>query len=127
MNKRRYCCVPRALVLAIVVAATAGCASSGGALYQWGSYEQDLFLYYQEPAQRDAIIEREMTFIDKLESQGKTPPPGLYAELGTLLLLSGRADEAIEFYQKEHNAWPESQVMMGAMIENLQERKHAKP
>ena len=50
---------------------------------------------------------------------GKVPPPGLYAELGTLYLEAGDTQTAIDYYQKEQDAWPESQHLMTSLITTL--------
>lgn len=105
---------------AVVLLALCGCVSPG--LYSWGNYEGELYQYYHEADKKERIVADYLAFIARLERAGQKPAPGLYAEAGTFLLLAGEADTAIEFYQKEHDAWPESQALMSRLIKNLREQ-----
>lgn len=42
------------------------------------------------------------------------------AELGTVYLQSGNRPQAIRYYELERNTWPESTLLMTAMIQNLE-------
>jgi len=92
-----------------------GCQTTSG-LYHWGDYESGLYSYYKDPAELAALSEQLLEAID--EANGRVPP-GLYAEYGTLLLQQGKKDEAVIYYTKEKELWPESQHLMNAMIKNL--------
>lgn len=91
-------------------------------LYSWGNYEGDLYRYYHDADKRNLVVADHLAFIAHVETKGKKPAPGLYAEAGTFLLLQGQREQAIEFYQKEHDAWPESQLLMSNLINNLREQ-----
>lgn len=106
-------------VLGMVV--LSGCTSTS--LYRWGDYEENLFSYYHKPSLQNQVVASHLQFLAQLEQENVKPAPGLLAEAGTLLLLQGKTREAITYYQKEHDAWPESQPMMSALITNLKERK----
>jgi hypothetical protein len=110
-----------ALVLLAGLIST-GCATSN-TLHNWGNYEDNLFNYYSKPELQESIVASQIAFLRELEGSGKVPAPGLFAEAGTFLLLQGDAQGAVEFYQKEHDAWPESRLMMNALITNLKERE----
>ena len=103
-----------AIALVATSALLAGCQSTG--LYQWGNYEQSLYNYYKDPAELEAHAKAILKAIER--SNGKVAP-GLYAEYGTILLQQGKKAEAIEYYTKERDLWPESQHLMNAMINNL--------
>lgn len=102
----------------LMILTSAGCATHG-TLYDWGSYEENLFTYYHTPAAKEAVVADHLTFLAKLDVRGERPAPGLLAEAGTLLLLQGDTQEAIKYYQREHDTWPESRPMMTALIQNL--------
>lgn len=112
--------IERAIFLTCLVFAAAGCATSGS-LYNWGNYEQNLFNYYHKPAVQEAVVVNHLEFLAALEASGKRPAPGLLAEAGTLLLLQGETQKAIEYYRMEHDEWPESRAMMSTLIANLKE------
>lgn len=99
-----------------------GCVTTGS-LYDWGNYEDNLFNYYHKPAVKEAVLDNHLGFLAELAEDNRKPPPGLLAEAGTLLLLEGETEKAIEYYQKEYEAWPESQPMMSKLITNLKDRE----
>ncbi|WP_341937514.1 DUF4810 domain-containing protein [Marinimicrobium sp. C2-29] len=101
---------------------TTGCATNNN-LHNWGNYENNLFNYYDRPELQEAIVASQIEFLRELENSGKRPAPGLFAEAGTFLLLEGDRKGAIEFYQKEHDAWPESRPMMSVLINNLKDEQ----
>lgn len=110
----------KTLILGVLVMTAIGCTNQT-TLYDWGKYEDNLFNYYHNPAVKEAVVANHIEFLARLESQGRTPAPGLLAEAGTLLLLQGDRQEAVRFYQMEHDAWPESQLLMNTLIQNLQD------
>ncbi len=50
---------------------------------------------------------------------GGRVPPGLYAEYGYALYEAGQANEALIYFGKEKEKWPESAVIMDKMIRNV--------
>ena len=99
------------------IAALCSCESTG--LYQWGNYETDLYNYYNKPTSREAVVEQHLAYVARLEQNDQRVPPGIYAEAGTYLLEQGNIARAREFYQKERDTWPESNVFMGVLIDSL--------
>lgn len=113
---------PIMLAAVLGVLTLSGCATSRQA-YDWGSYDQLLYETYKEPVRAEALRIELETHIAALEAGNSKVAPGLYAELGTLYLEAGDADRAIELYEKERAAWPESRGLMTALIVSLQRRK----
>lgn len=103
-----------------------GCATNNQ-LYQWGDYEEVLFVHFHEPAVRDEMLTNYYTFVNTVASgsskNNKPLAPGLFAEAGTFMLEAGDIDAAIRFYQLEARAWPESQRLMNTLIGNLQKQQ----
>lgn len=102
------------MLLAVTVFVT-GCQTNQQ-LYHWGEYESGLYGYYKDPAELAALSEQLLSAIE--DANGRVAP-GMYAEYGTLLLQQGKKDEAVVYYAKEKELWPESQHLMDAMINNL--------
>lgn len=103
------------LYLALVPAfALAGCATGPKPMYEWGSYQPSLLSYTKSA---DAVeFEKELReTIDKGERKGSVPP-GVYAELGYLLMQSKRPSEAVTYFEKEKVTFPESRILMDKMI-----------
>lgn len=92
-----------------------GCAPT--TLHNWGRYDHRLYQYYQDPEAVDALKEEIYQVIQASEESDAKVAPGLYAEYGYLLLEEGASSEAIEFFQKEKEEWPQSEVYMNRMIE----------
>lgn len=111
--------IAKLCIVLLVVTTTSGCASR---LYDWGDYNEKLYDYYKEPATADRFLSSMEDHLADIESRGKKPAPGLYAEVGTLYLQKGDQLQAIHFYQKEHDTWKESQYLMSVLIKNLRQR-----
>lgn len=108
------------LVYALVACAVlSGCATNKG-LYDWSGYSGLLYQSYQDPAKAAENMRTLEANILKAEQAGLKVAPGLYADLGTMLLQSGDRDKALINYRKERALWPESAVLMDAMIKNIQ-------
>ncbi|MCK5193486.1 MAG: DUF4810 domain-containing protein [Desulfobulbaceae bacterium] len=90
-----------------------GCVPS--TKYHWGNYENSLYRYYKNPAEVEEMAEALAKIIEKGERDGKVPP-GLCAEYGYLLFTTGNTGEAIAYFEKEKNIWPESSMLMDKMI-----------
>lgn len=115
--------VSKRFLVTMMTITAAGCATTGGALYDWGNYEDNLFSYYHDPVNQEVVLARHLEHLARLERLDRVPAPGLLAEAGTLYLIMGDEQKAIEYFQKEHDTWPESQAMMNALITNLKEKQ----
>ncbi len=99
----------------IVVMLGTGCAPQ--TLYHWGGYDSYLHSYYKNPAEREQFVEEVVVIIHDAEQSGRIPP-GLYAEYGYLLYESGNYPEAVVYFKKEQDLWPESRFFMDKMVRN---------
>jgi hypothetical protein len=86
-------------------------------MYTWKNYDDKLYQYYKNPSENAKFAEKLKETIVEAEGAGKIPP-GIYAEYGYVLYEQGNFVEAAEYFQKEHDKWPESQVFMSKMIIN---------
>ena len=105
------------LLLLIGALGFTGCAAS--TKYHWGNYENALYNYYKKPSEINTLSENLSKIITDGEMQGKVPP-SIYAEYGYILYVTGKHEDAIIYFKKEKEAWPESQIFMDKMI-NLTE------
>ncbi len=116
----------RAPLLALAAALLAtGCAPGG--LYRWNGYDESLYRHYKSPADRQAWVESLETTIRASEQEGLKVPPGIYAEYGYALFEEGRAQDAIVYFRKEREKWPESRFLMDKMIRNAEKRAGTAP
>jgi hypothetical protein len=109
----------RAALLVAAALAVSGCAQRS-ALYHWGTYDSSLYKHYKAPQDREAWVESLKTAILDAEQEGKRVAPGLYAEYGFALYEEGNSKEAIAYFQKEKEKWPESRLLMEKMIKNAE-------
>ncbi|MDF0748604.1 DUF4810 domain-containing protein [Marinobacter sp. 71-i] len=100
----------------------AGCASNQG-LYEWGQYQETLFVVYQEPALKEEALKNYVAFVETGGTPQHPIAPGLFAEAGTFMLEQGDVDSALKFYKMEYEAWPESRPMLSMLIKNLEARQ----
>jgi hypothetical protein len=110
----------RLIPVALAVLLATGCATGNKQLYDWGEYEQTLFVVYHEPAYKEQALDNYLTFVREHNNGQGTLAPGLYAEAGTFLLEQGDVNGAVAFYKMEYERWPESRPMLGILIENLE-------
>lgn len=108
--------MPRLFILAAAMFALAGCAQRP--IYEWGSYSQSLLDYAKNPQETRQFADRLRKDIDKAERTRRVPP-GMYAELGFVLVEMGEDREAITWFAKERERWPESAVLMTRLIDRL--------
>ncbi len=106
-------------ILLLVVALSSGCATRTS-LYEWKDYDRQLYGYYKDPTTSQAFLAKLLTQVEALEKARQVPPPGIYAEIGTLYLEGGDAKSAIAYYSKEAAAWPESAPLMKSLISALE-------
>ena len=93
-----------------------GCASSPP-LYEWGSYETQIYAYLKgdSPVAQLTAMESDRQTI---ETSGKKAPPGFYAHLGMLYSNMGNDMQAIACIEKEKALFPESAVLMDYLLKN---------
>jgi hypothetical protein len=101
------------LICGLVTVFMSGCATP--TKYYWGNYEQSLYNHYKHPGDIEKFQSELSKTIARAEKK-KRVPPGLYAEYGYVLLREGKNDEAIRYFKKERQLWPESVEFMNAMI-----------
>jgi hypothetical protein len=103
--------------------ASAGCRPP--AMYHWGGYDTALYRHYRNPQDRVAYVEALQTVIAEADQRGLRVPPGVCAEYGYALYEEGRPREAVAWFQRERDEWPESRLLMEKMIRNAQQRAGA--
>ncbi len=114
--------IKKILLIALAGLFLTGCANR---LYQWGdhhSFNSLLYQSYNNPDKTLAFRQGLEHHISEMEKSKQKVAPGLYAELGTLHLQAGEADKAIAMYTKERDAWPESRLLMDALINTAAKR-----
>lgn len=107
-------------LVCFVAFAFSNCATK--TLYSWHGYEEKSYAYSkkQTPESEQKLLK---TYEEIIKEQGgirKTVPPGVYAEYGYLLVKKGRIEEGIRMLKMEMALYPESNLFVSRIIEQLQ-------
>jgi len=102
-----------------VVALVTGCQSPD--IYYWGNYENLVYITYAKPGKATPEFQVQVMEADvhKAISANKPLPPGFHAHLGYLYYQLGKADLALQEFQKEKAQFPESAILMDRLSANL--------
>lgn len=102
----------RILLLLILCHTSFACEtmSSGS----WGKYELAYFNYLKDNKSPESRLEFRRV-LSKVADK-RRPPPGLCAEYGFLLYQEGDTQQAIKYFAKEKQLWPQSSALMNKII-----------
>ena len=105
----------------IAVSLLTACVSPTPSLYQWGSYEQQVYAMYNDPGK--VPIEQQIAKLEedyqKARASSKSMPPGFHAHLGYLYFGTGKLDQAHQSFTTEKSLFPESAVYMDRILAKL--------
>ena len=110
----------KAVKLALVltaVATVAGCQTAPQPLYQWESYQPQVYEYFKgEP--KEAQVEALERDLQTNNASGRKAPPGYHAHLGMLYLSMGKDDQMVQEFRTEKALFPESASYMDFLLKN---------
>jgi hypothetical protein len=108
----------RGLLTIALLLLLVGCAAPKQSLYQWGTYENQVYALYNDPGK--SPVEQQIAKLEedyqKARSSNKAVPPGFHAHLGYLYFQIGKSDQAAQSFQTEKSLFPESSVYMNLML-----------
>jgi len=84
-----------------------GCVQAPPSLYQWESFEDQMYEYYKGGSTEKQIDELEQD-LQKIYAANRAVPPGYHAHLGLLYLQTGNDSKAMENLAAERSKFPES-------------------
>lgn len=107
------------LVCATALAAALALTGCGAppTLYQWEGYQPQVYQHFkgQSPNEQIDVLEKDL---QKIASQGKSPPPGYHAHLGLLYSMVGKPDLMVAQFENEKKLFPESTAYMDFLLKN---------
>lgn len=111
-------CRPLVIPLLVVTVGATGCARQ--TLYDWGEYEDTLYLRYTENdfAQAESYLRRTLP----TTAHPSRVPPGVYADYGFLLYRRGDYPGALQYFEKEKQTYPESSALMTKLIDRIRQK-----
>lgn len=111
------------ITLALLVSfVLAGCGPSND-LYTWYDYQNAVleFVKKQTPESEEALIKEYERVVNEQNGTRKTPPPGVCAEYGYLLLKKGKKEEGLALLKQEIALYPESATFIGRIVKQFEE------
>jgi len=108
----------RALGLSLTAVLACGVFGAGcrpRVLYDWGRYEESLQANYVAHDDAKAFSGLEAT-VTSTRLTGHRVPPGACAEYGFALYRRGNPQQAIEYFERESQLFPESKPLMDKLI-----------
>lgn len=95
----------------------AGCATAPRSqpLYQWESYQDQVYGYFKGDSKEKQVAALEQD-LEKMRAQGHIAPPGVHAHLGMLYSETGNDSKALEHLMAERTQYPESAVYIDALM-----------
>ena len=97
------------LLVIIPLLLLTGCATQK---YNWNGYDDSLYAYYKHPENKEKYIKKLREIITSAEQSNTKVPPGIYAEYGYTFYEGNDYSQAIVYFTKERDAWPESVYFM---------------
>jgi len=109
-------CAPTPLVLALL-----GSACASPPYYDWGRYEESVYVVTAVPDGFDlqAEIDSLELQLERTRNKERPIPPGLHAHLGYLHSVAGNPAAAREHFEQEKALFPESTRFMDYLLSRL--------
>ena len=108
-------------LLFLLASILVGCVHRPPALYQWGSYEDQIYAMYTDPGK--VPLEGQLHALESdyqsMRDSSTSAPPGFHAHLGYLYFQTGNLDQALQSFQTEKSLFPESTVFMDRLIARI--------
>jgi hypothetical protein len=112
------------LLAAVVALGLSACAQPHRSLYMWETYPRQQYVYLlREGMSADQQIQEIEAHAEKARAANAQLPPGLRAHLGMLYLSVGNPGRAMELWNAEKVAFPESTPYMDQLLKRLEAPK----
>ncbi len=109
------------LLSAFVVMAISSCSTTD-TMYSWYNYEDITYQYSKKRTDelKVKVLEQYQKLTEKQKGSRKVVPPGLYAEYGYMLYMTGKQEEGLKFLKEEIKLYPESEKYISRIIKQLE-------
>lgn len=95
------------------------CIHQPPSLYQWGSYQTQVYGYFKGENPEDQILALEKD-VQAMAAADRVPPPGFHAHLGMLYAATGHDGKAQESLLAERTQYPESATYIDLLLQKYQ-------
>lgn len=103
------------------ILAMASCTTTT-TLYSWHDYEDATYQYSKKQTDelQVKVLDQYLKMTEKQKGTRGVVPPGLYAEYGYMLYMTGKKEEGLNFLKKEIQLYPESETYISRIIKQLE-------
>ena len=110
------------ILLTLFVIMTITSCTTTTTLYSWYNYEDITYEYSKKRTDelRVKVLEQYRKLTENQRGTRGTVPPGLYAEYGYLLYMTGEQEEGLKFLKEEIKLYPESDIYISRIIKQLE-------
>lgn len=105
----------------LLICAFSSCSTP--TLYCWHDYVDSAYKHtklHTEKTEKNLDNQFEKMLTQQSNSIRKTPPPGINAEYGFLLLNSGKTEDAKSYFKNEILLYPESELFISNILKQIQ-------
>lgn len=110
------------LLLIALTCLFTGCAARKQPMYYFGDSSSALYAHKKEPTD-ETFMQMKQSLEDVIEHselKGINIAPGTFANIGYLNLLENKPDQAIAFFNREKQLYPEATMFMDRMIQKVE-------
>lgn len=110
------------ILLALFAVMTITSCTTTTTLYSWYDYEDITYQYSKRKTDelQVKVLEQYQKLTEKQKGTRGVVPPGLYAEYGYLLYMTGKQEEGLNFLKEEIKLYPESEKYISRIIKQLE-------
>ena len=110
------------ILLGAMLGLLASCSTPVKSLYSWYDYEDATYQYSKKPTDeaKTKMMAQYLKLIENQKGTRKVVPPGLYAEYGYALYMSGKKEDGLNFLKQEIKLYPESETYISRIIKQLE-------
>jgi hypothetical protein len=111
------------IFLTLFVVATIVSCTTTQTLYSWYNYEDITYQYSKKRTDelKVKVLEQYQKLSEKQKGTRGVVPPGLNAEYGYMLYMTGKQDEGLKFLKEEIKLYPESEKYISRIIKQLEQ------
>ncbi len=109
------------LLIALLMLLTA-CGPKPKPMYYFGDSSSALYAYKKAPSDESFVQMKKsiQEVIEHSEQNGIAIAPGTFANIGYINLMEGSPDQAIAYFKKEKQLYPEATIFMDRMIQKVE-------
>ena len=110
------------LVLAALAVVCMTSCTTTAQLYSWHNYEDITYEYSKRRTEelQAKVLEQYKKLTEMQNGARGVVPPGLNAEYGYLLYMTGKQEEGLRFMKEEIRLYPESEAYISRIIKQLE-------